>query len=163
VSTIAMGVVSALFYVLFTVISTNLLTALIGSVGLMIAFYYGLTGFACVWFYRKTLTGSLRDFVMRGVVPLLGGVVLLVVFGYGLIQYAKPDWLTDDDGNNVTIFGYGAVAVVGIGALILGVVLMALWRISAPGFFKGLTLPRRSAEPDDPDDAVQAEPATSVS
>jgi NADH:ubiquinone oxidoreductase subunit 4 (subunit M) len=119
-----MGVVSALFYVLFTVISTNLLTALIGSVGLMIAFYYGLTGFACVWFYRKTLTGSLRDFVMRGVVPLLGGVVLLVVFGYGL---------------------------------------MALWRISAPGFFKGLTLPRRSAEPDDPDDAVQAEPATSVS
>ena len=54
VSTIAMGAVSILFYVLFTVISPNLLTALIGSVGLMIAFYYGLTGFACVWFYRKT-------------------------------------------------------------------------------------------------------------
>ena len=84
VSTIAMGAVSILFYLLFTVISPNLLTALIGSVGLMIAFYYGLTGFACVWFYRKTLTSSARDFVMRGVVPLLGGLILLVMFIYGL-------------------------------------------------------------------------------
>ncbi len=48
-STVGMGLASIGFYVLFTVISTNLLTALIGSVGLMIAFYYGLTGFACVW------------------------------------------------------------------------------------------------------------------
>ena len=89
-STIAVGVVSILFYVLFTLISENLLAALIGSVGLMIAFYYGLTGFACAWYYRKTLTESARDFVMRGVAPLLGGVVLLIVFIYGLIQYAKP-------------------------------------------------------------------------
>jgi amino acid transporter len=143
-STIAMGIVSAVFYVLFTVISTNLLTALIGSVGLMIAFYYGLTGFACVWFYRKTLTRNVRDLVMRGVIPLLGGTILLVVFVYGLIQYAKPDWLTDDDGNNVTIFGFGAVAVVGIGALALGLILMLVWRAMAPGFFTGSTLPRRS-------------------
>ncbi len=49
---------SIVFYVLFTLVSPNLLSALIGSVGLMIAFYYGLTGFACVWFYRKDLTKS---------------------------------------------------------------------------------------------------------
>ena len=148
VSTVLMGVVSAVFYVLFTLISKNLLTALIGSVGLMIAFYYGLTGFACVWFYRKTLTGSTRDFVMRGVAPLLGGLVLSVVFIYGLIQYAKPSWLSDSEGNNVTIFGFGAVAVVGIGALVLGVIVMVVWRFAAPGFspgfFSGRTLPRRS-------------------
>jgi len=145
VATISMGAVSIAFYVLFTLISPNLLTALIGAVGLMIAFYYGLTGFACVWFYRKTLTSSARDFVMRGVVPLTGGLILAAVFAYGLIQYAKPDWLVDDDGNNVTIFGYGAVAVVGIGALLLGVVLMVAWRIAAPPYFHGLTLPVRNS------------------
>lgn len=145
VSTITMGAVSILFYVLFTLVSSNLLTALIGSVGLMIAFYYGLTGFACVWFYRKDLTKSARDFMMRGVVPLLGGVILLVVFIYGLIQYAKPDWLTDDDGNNVTIFGFGAVAVVGIGALVLGLVVMIVWWLLSPDFFRGRTLSRRSS------------------
>ncbi|HPX36813.1 MAG TPA: APC family permease [Mycobacterium sp.] len=144
-STIAMGAVSILFYLLFTLVSPNLLTALIGSVGLMIAFYYGLTGFACVWFYRKDLTKSGRDLLMRGVVPLLGAVILTAVFVYGLIQYAKPDWLTDDDGNNVTIFGYGAVAVVGIGALLLGVVAMFIWRVASPDYFNGLTLPRRSS------------------
>ena len=144
-STIAMGVVSIAFYVLFTLISPNLLTALIGAVGLMIAFYYGLTGFACVWFYRKTLTSSARDFMMRGVLPLAGGLILAAVFVYGLIQYAKPDWLVDDNGNNVTIFGFGAVAVVGIGALALGVVMMVIWWIASPDFFHGLTLPMRNS------------------
>jgi amino acid transporter len=146
VSTIVMGVVSILFYLLFTVISANLLTALIGSVGLMIAFYYGLTGFACVWYYRKTLTRSTRDLVMRGIVPLLGGVSLLVMFVYGLIQYAQVDWLIDDDDNPVTIFGFGAVAVVGVGALVLGVILMFIWWAMSPRFFKGETLPMRSAD-----------------
>ena len=140
-----MGAVSILFYVLFTLVSPNLLSALIGSVGLMIAFYYGLTGFACTWFYRKDLTKSVRDLVMRGIVPLSGGIILLVIFIYGLMQYAKVDWLTDDDGNNVTILGFGAVAVVGIGALILGVVMMIVWRISAPAYFHGLTLPMRNS------------------
>ena len=140
-----MGAVSILFYLLFTLISPNLLTALIGSVGLMIAFYYGLTGFACAWFYRKDLTRSARDFIMRGIVPLLGALILTAIFIYGLIQYAKPDWLTDDDGNNVTILGFGAVAVVGIGALALGLVLMVIQWISAPDYFRGLTLSRRSS------------------
>jgi amino acid transporter len=155
-STIVMGAVSIAFYVLFTLISSNLLSALIGSVGLMIAFYYGLTGFACVWFYRKDLTRNVRDFMMRGVVPLMGGVILLVVFAYGLVQYAKPDWLTDEDGNNVTIFGFGAVAVVGIGALVLGVILMAVWWLASPDFFRGRTLSRRSSR-----DLV-LQPATAV-
>jgi amino acid transporter len=144
VSTLVMGAVSIFFYVVFTLISSSLLLALIGSVGLLIAFYYGLTGFACVWYYRKTFTSSARHFLMRCVVPLLGGVMLTVVFVYGLIQYAKVDNLVDDDGNNVTIFGFGAVAVVGIGALVLGVILMFVYWAMAPGFFQGKTLPRRA-------------------
>ncbi|OBB69987.1 amino acid transporter [Mycobacterium sp. 852014-50255_SCH5639931] len=145
-STLAAGGVSVLFYVLFTLVSENLLAALIGSVGLMIAFYYGLTGFACAWYYRHTLTASVRDFVMRGAVPLLGGVVLLLVFVYGLIQYARPEWLTDDEGHHITILGFGAVAAVGIGALVLGVILMLAWWAIAPGFFRGRTITRGAPE-----------------
>ena len=144
VSTIVMGAVSIFFYVMFTLISSSLLLALIGSVGLMIAFYYGMTGYACVWYYRKTFMKSPRDILMRCLVPLLGAIMLTVVFVYGLIQYAKVDYLVDKDGNNVTIFGFGAVAVVGVGALVLGVILMVVWWVMAPGFFRGRTLPRRS-------------------
>lgn len=135
VSTVTMGLVSALFYVLFTAVSPSLLSALVGSVGLMIAFYYGLTGFACVWFYRRTLTGNRRDLVMQGVLPLLGGIMLLVGFVYALKSYAAPDWLQDSDGNDVTIFGMGAVAVVGVAAVLLGVVLMVIWRFRSPDYF----------------------------
>lgn len=143
-STIGMGIVSAAFYLIFTLISPTLLGALIGSIGLMIAFYYGLTGFACVWFYRKTLTTSFRNFVMRGLFPFLGGVMLAAVFGYGLVQFAAPDWLVDDNGDNVTIFGIGATAVVGIAALVLGAILMGIWALRQPDFFRGKTLARRS-------------------
>ena len=143
-STIGMGIVSAGFYLIFTLISPTLLGALIGSIGLMIAFYYGLTGFACVWFYRKTLTTSFRNFVMRGLFPFLGGAILAAVFGYGLVQFAAPDWLVDDNGDNVTMFGIGATAVVGIAALVLGAILMGIWALRQPDFFRGKTLARRS-------------------
>jgi len=145
-ATIGMGVISAAFYLLFTLISPSLLLALIGSIGLMIAFYYGLTGFACVWFYRKTLFSSVRSFFMRGLFPLAGGVMLAAVFVYGLISFAAPDWLVDGDGNSVTIFGIGAVAVVGIGALVLGAILMGIWALRHPDFFRGKTLGRRSED-----------------
>ena len=143
-STVAMGLVSIGFYVLFTLISAQLLGALIGSIGLMIAFYYGLTGYACVWYYRKTMWSSFRHVIMRGVFPLLGALMLTAAFIYGLQQYALPDWLQGDDGKNVTIFGFGAVAVVGIGAMVLGVIVMLVWWATRPEFFRGRTLPRRT-------------------
>ena len=145
-ATIGMGIVSAAFYLIFTLISSNLLSALIGSIGLMIAFYYGLTGFACVWFYRRTLFSSLKNFVLRGLFPFLGGAMLLAIFVYGLISFSAPDWLTDDNGKNVTIFGIGAEAVVGIMGLLLGVVLMLIWRWRKPDFFQGKTLTKRTAD-----------------
>jgi hypothetical protein len=70
--------------------------------------------------------------------------MLAAVFVYGLVQFSAPDWLTDDNGKNVTIFGIGAEAVVGIGGLLVGVVLMVIWWIIKPDFFRGKTLERRS-------------------
>jgi amino acid transporter len=137
-STVAMGIVSAGFYLVLTVLSQDLLTALIDSIGLMIAFYYGLTGFACVWFYRKTLTKNVRDFVMRGLFPFLGGLILLVMFVYGLVTFWPDSYLPGE------ILGIGSVAFVGIAGLLVGVVLMIVWRLIRPDFFQGKTLQRRS-------------------
>ncbi|MEW1955416.1 APC family permease [Terrabacter sp. NPDC080008] len=146
-STVGMGLVSAAFYLLMTWISPNILLALIGAIGLQIAFYYGLTGFACAWFYRHTLASSARHLLMRGIVPLVGGVFLLVMFVYATITYANPDYLTDDNGTPITIFGMGAVAVVGIGALLVGILLLVAQRLNDPAFFRGTTLPRRTYVP----------------
>ena len=40
------------------------------AIGLYIAFYYGLTGFACVWYYRRNLTSSARNLLMQGILPV---------------------------------------------------------------------------------------------
>ena len=58
----------------------------------MIAFYYGLTGFACVWFYRKTMWAKPRDVLMQGVLPLLGGLLLVAFFVNACYTYADPDY-----------------------------------------------------------------------
>ncbi|MFE4722329.1 APC family permease, partial [Streptomyces sp. NPDC056728] len=61
--TIGMGVASIALFVLLTSLSQNVLADSIDSVGLAIAFQYGLTGFACVWYHRKILTRSVKDLV----------------------------------------------------------------------------------------------------
>ena len=138
-STIGMGIVSIVFYVGLTLISENILADTIAAVGLMIAFYYGLTGFACVWFYRKTMWARPRDILMQGVIPLLGGIILLAAFFWAAKTYANPDE------GSTSIFGIGGIFVLGVGSLLLGVVLMLVWSAVAPGYFRGETLVKRDA------------------
>ena len=144
-ATIVMGVVSAVFYLAFTALGTEMLAALIGSIGLMIAFYYGLTGFVCAWFYRKNLFRSFRNFFLQGVIPLAGGAAMLATFFYGLNQFLQPDWLQNEAGEDITLFGYGAVGVTGLAAMALGVVLMFIWWAVEEDFFLNRTLPMRSS------------------
>ncbi len=139
-ATIWMGAVSIAFYVGMSLISENILGDTIAAVGLMIAFYYGLTGFACAWYFRKTLAGSPRNILMRGLLPLLGGLLLLGAFVVACYLYADPDYGT------TSVAGVGGVLVVGIGALLLGAVLMFVYAARAPEFFRGQTLAMGSAD-----------------
>jgi amino acid transporter len=139
-STLWMGIISIVFYVGLTLVSSNILADTIAAVGLLIAFYYGLTGFACAWFYRRTLTSSVRNFVMRGLFPLLGGFSLLGAFLVASYQYAQPDY------GYTSLAGIGGVFVIGIGSLVLGVILMFVWQARHSDYFRGETLPKRVAD-----------------
>jgi amino acid transporter len=116
-----MGGLSIVWYVGLTLVSEDILFDSIAALGLMIAFYYGITGFACVWYYRRELTKSARNFFLVGVAPLLGGVILTFVF----VRSCKD--LSADDAGSTTYFGLGSPLVIGIGFLLLGPVLMAIW------------------------------------
>jgi len=135
-STIWMGVVSIVFYVGLTLLSENILADTIAAVGLMIAFYYGLTGFACVWFYRKTMWGRPRNIIMQGLLPFLGGLLLLTFFVIACKTYADPDY------GYTSIGSIGGVFLIGVGSLLLGVVLMFVYQAMAPAYFRGETLPK---------------------
>jgi amino acid transporter len=132
VSTILMGVLSIVWYVGLTIVSENILFDSIAALGLMIAFYYGLTGFACTIYYRRELLRSVKSFFLIGVGPTLGGLILAAVFFKSCYDLSKPENSESGD----SWFGLGPPLVIGVGFLVLGVVLMLIWRLNNPQFFK---------------------------
>jgi amino acid transporter len=132
VSTILMGALSIVWYVGLTIISENILFDSIAALGLMIAFYYGMTGFACTVYYRRRLTESVKSFLLIGVGPTLGGLILTAIFVKSCVDLSKPENSESGD----SWFGLGPPLVIGLGFLLLGVVLMLLWRIEHKEFFK---------------------------
>ncbi|MEU6319757.1 amino acid permease [Streptomyces sp. NPDC047009] len=123
-STIGMGALSIVVLILLSVFSRNILFTSVNSVGLAVTFYYGLTGFACVWYHRKVLTRSNKDLVFKGVLPGLGGLGMLSLFLYGTFDvYAVPRYgATIVD---LPLIGpTSGVMIVGLGSLLIGFVLM---------------------------------------
>jgi amino acid transporter len=137
-STIVMGIVAILYYVGMTLISDNILQDSILSLGLAIAFYYAITGYACVWYFRGQLRDSARNFLLQGLLPLLGALMLT----YAFVQSAIDMW--DVDYGYTTLLGIGGTFVVGVGSLLVGVVLMIVWFFfpRSKRFFRGESLNR---------------------
>jgi hypothetical protein len=147
-----MGGLSILWYVGLTLVSEDILFDSIAALGLMIAFYYGMTGFACVWYFRRDLTRSARNFWLVGVAPFVGGLMLAGIFVKSCFDLSK------DDAGSATYFGLGSPFVIGIGFLALGPVLMLIWYAMGHREFW-----QRGREVADPrvldDDQIAPEPA----
>jgi amino acid transporter len=130
VATLAMGGFSIAWYVVMTIVSTNVLGDSILALGLGIAFYYGITGFACTIFYRRHLLDSAKNFFLIGVAPTLGGVILFALFIKSCFDLGKTD------AGSTVIFGIGGPLVIGLGALLLGIPFMLLCQWKLPEFFR---------------------------
>ncbi len=89
-STLGMGPLSIVWYVGLTLVSEDILGDSLAALGLMIAFYYGLTGFACAIYYRRELLRSVKNFFFVGLGPALGGVILFYLLIKNGIELADP-------------------------------------------------------------------------
>ena len=135
-----MGAVSIVFYVGLTLVSDNVLQDSILAVGILIAFYYGMTGFACAWEFRRDLhTAPRRAHAVRASRCSAGFMLL------GVFVWPASSTPTADYGYTV-IFGVGGVFVIGIGTLVLGAVLMFIYNAIAPAYFRGETLRQGEAD-----------------
>ena len=122
------------FYVLMTILSDNMLEDTISSISLAIAFYYALTAFACAFYFRTEAFTGLRPFIFAFFLPLIGGIMLALTFIFSAIEMWSPDY------GSTSLMGVGSVFIIGVGSLLVGVVLMLLWQLRAPAFFRGETL-----------------------
>jgi len=148
VSTIVMGAVSIVLYAGLNYTSNGI--GVIGdaviAIGLYIAFYYGLTGFACAWYYRKNLTSSTRNLFMQGILPVAGGLILYFLGGWSV--WLDFDVATENDYTMWTVPGLhwqiGGAFVIAVVAALAGLAFYLFCRFVRPGapFFKGQTLTR---------------------
>ncbi len=128
-ATLVMGGASAVFFVLLTSVSKNVLADSAASVGLLIAFYYGLTGFACVWFFRRELLTSAHALLVKGILPLIGGLTLLGAFVLSIKSY----WPAASSYSS--FHGIGGIFLIGAGSLIIGVIVMLITARFLPRYF----------------------------
>jgi amino acid transporter len=131
-STWCMGIASVVWYVGLTAVSENILYDSIAALGLMIAFYYGATGFACTIYYRKELFKSVKNFLFIGLAPLIGALMLTAIFVKSVIDLSDP--ANSESGESW--FGIGPPLLIAVVFAILGVVLMLWWSKVSPVFFK---------------------------
>jgi amino acid transporter len=150
VSTITVGVVATLWYVVLNSALEDFLAQTVAALSLMIAFYYSLTGFACVLYYRRELLRSPSNFVLIGVAPFIGAAVLAYLFVLSAAQFVTDPKGTSETG--AVWLGVAPPLIIGIGFLLLGVVLMVVWRIGGHQAFFGRrteTVPRELVESGD--------------
>ena len=136
-ATVVAGVVAWVFYAVMRVLSENVLTDTILTLGMMICFYYGVTALACVWYFRREAFTSPRAFGLKFLAPLVGGIILAVIFATTLKDSMDPEF-----GSGSNIGGVGLVFLLGVFLLALGVVLMFVMRARHPAFFRGESLRR---------------------
>jgi amino acid transporter len=77
------------------------MTSLISAIGVMVSFYYGLTGLACAYYYRKVLRSNRKTLLMKGILPVSSAIFLLIL---AAMQIPSLGW-------SVSLFTLGAIAI----------------------------------------------------
>jgi amino acid transporter len=79
----------------------SVMGSLISSIGVMVSFYYGMSGLACAFYYRKILHRNWKILFMRGIWPASAAIFLLIL---GVMQLPSLGW-------SVSLFTLGAIAI----------------------------------------------------
>jgi amino acid transporter len=143
IATAVVAFLAIVWYVPANAISENFLFDSLSALALMIAFYYALSGVACIVYYRRELTKSIWNFVVIGIGPAVGALML----GYLFIEATRSLADTGESYSGQEILGLAPPIAIGYGFLLLGLILMVVWRVAGggEGYFK-----RRPFETVDP-------------
>ena len=130
-STVWMGIVSTILFVVMMLTSTNLISDAFTSLAITIAFYYGFSGYACIIYYRRQLFESWRKFVTLCLIPGAAALFLTWIIVKAFIEYSKPH-----AGYAKPFLGIGSPIAIALLMIVLGLVGMLIQRGTMPEFFR---------------------------
>jgi amino acid transporter len=96
--------VLALFLMILSSSSESIgavMQSLISAIGVMVSFYYGMSGLACAYYYRRVLRSDAKTLFMKGIWPVGSAIFLLIL---AAMQLPTLGW-------SVSLFTIGAIAV----------------------------------------------------
>jgi amino acid transporter len=134
VSTLGFGLLSIVVTVVLLLLSSSVLEDSLTAIGFPICFYYGFTGVACGFYYRHDLLKSARHFLLLGLGPMIGGLIL---FGIG-VKAAFYYGHAENVGSK-PILGITLPLWMGIGGMVLGAIIMVVSRPYFKEFFSRKT------------------------
>jgi amino acid transporter len=140
VSTLGFGALSIAITVALLLLSESVLADSLTAIGFPICFYYGFTGVACAWYYRHELGKSAHNFLLLGLGPLLGGLMLFGIGGYAAVYYGHAENVESKPILHVTLPLW-----MGVGGMLLGVIIMI---VSRPYFKEFFSRKTETAPPD---------------
>ncbi|MEV5970427.1 APC family permease [Streptomyces sp. NPDC051921] len=132
VSTWWVAAIAIAWYLAVSRISSNALFDSLTALSLLIAFYYALTGLACVVYYRRHLFESVHNFLFIGLGPLVGSGLLAWLLVRSVADMSDPE----NSYSGTSWLGLGPPLVIGIGIALAGVIIMIVWRLRAPAFWQ---------------------------
>ncbi|HTC73009.1 MAG TPA: APC family permease [Solirubrobacteraceae bacterium] len=134
VSTLGFGALSIAITIVLLLLSSSVLEDSLTAIGFPICFYYGFTGIACAWYYRRDLGESVRNFLLLGLGPVIGGLILFGVGIKAVFYYGHAENVSSKP-----ILGITLPLWMGIGGMILGAVIMVISRPYFKQFFSRKT------------------------
>lgn len=131
VSLSVLATIAAVWYVLVSSISESAMLDTLSSLGILVAFYYSLTGISCVVYYRRHVRQSLKGFLLVGVGPVLGAAGLIFM----LIAAVQSLWDPANSAVGVAWMGLSPPIFIAAVMFALGITALVIRRIVAPTFF----------------------------
>ena len=131
VSLVLLAALAAGWYVVVSLISESAMLDTLSSLGILVAFYYSITGLSCVVYYRRHVVGSLKGFLLVGVGPVIGSIGLVAM----LVIAIQSLWDPSASASGTSWIGLSpplAIAALMIG---IAIVVLVIRRIVAPAFF----------------------------
>ncbi|HVR05593.1 MAG TPA: APC family permease [Solirubrobacteraceae bacterium] len=134
VSTLGFGLLSIVVTVVLLLLSNSVLEDSLTAIGFPICFYYGFTGVACGFYYRHDLLESVRNFLLLGLGPMIGGLMLFGIGVKAALYYGHAENVSSKP-----ILGITLPLWMGIGGMVLGGVIMLVSRPFFKEFFSRKT------------------------
>ena len=141
VSTVVFSAVSIVFYAGINFVSGgNVIADSVTAATFFVALYLGITGVACVWYFRHRMFQGARKLLEEGVLPGLSAVILFGLLIYSIYFYFDPSQSYVEVRLPIINVEVGGVMLIGVVTALLGLVLMVACEITRPAFFRDKSL-----------------------